>query len=78
MVPAPQGSLSNVQQMGYVVGSDGKMKTARMPRTESAMFPQTTIPPAAKRGEFIVEPDNDRPAPAPAKRKGLLDGWLGK
>jgi hypothetical protein len=76
MVPAPQGGVSDVQQMGYQVGSDGKMRPTRLPRTESAMFPQTTIPPAGKRSEFQMDPDKDPVPPTVQRRKGILDGMF--
>jgi hypothetical protein len=84
MVPADPSTLppvtGNIQQMGYVVGNDGKLKPTPLPKGEAAMFPQTTIPPATKRSIFQMDnDDNDQPKqPAPVKRRGLLSGWLSK
>jgi hypothetical protein len=44
------------------------------------MFPQTTIPPAAKpSGNLQLDnDDNDQPKPPSPRRKGLLDSWFSK
>jgi hypothetical protein len=80
MVPAAPGAAPGVQQMGYVVGSDGNLKPVALPTTQSAMFPQTTIPPAAKpSGNLQLDnDDNDQPKPPSPRRKGLLDSWFSK
>jgi hypothetical protein len=69
MIPAPAGSVpgagGDIQPMGFVIGPDGRPMPVPMQKTDAAMFPQTTIPPAKKA--------DSTEKPAPAKRKGLLD-----
>jgi hypothetical protein len=80
MVPAPAGSLpgtgGDVQPMSYVIGPDGKPILVPTPRADSAMFPQTTIPPAKKKTSAQSDTSDSEKAKTTTKRKGLLDNWF--